>query len=75
MLDPFCGQRGEALGGDAGLIGGVVIVRQHGTKIHAGENCGCGSDYTLFAKVAGTVKFYERKNRKYCSIVAVEAEN
>ena len=43
---------------------GEVIVRQRGTKI-----CGCGKDYTLFALVAGTVKFHERKNRKYCSIV------
>ena len=45
------------------------IVRQRGTKIHPGANCGCGKDYTLFALVAGTVKFHERKNRKYCSIV------
>ncbi len=48
---------------------GEVIVRQRGTKIHPGANCGCGKDYTLFALVAGTVKFHERKNRKYCSIV------
>ena len=55
---------------------GEVIVRQHGTKIHPGANVGCGSDYTLFAKVAGNVKFYERKDRKYCAIVEVEqAEN
>ena len=55
---------------------GEVIVRQHGTKIHAGENVGQGTDYTLFAKAAGAVKFYERMNRKYCSVVEVEqAEN
>ena len=48
---------------------GEVIVRQHGTKIHAGENCGCGSDYTLFAKVAGKVAYIERNNRKYATIV------
>lgn len=48
---------------------GEIIVRQHGTKIHPGENCGLGSDYTLFAKVSGQVLFHERKNRKYCSIV------
>ena len=52
---------------------GEVIVRQRGTKIHPGHNCGCGKDYTLFALTAGTVKFHERKNRKYCSIVPVEA--
>ncbi|MBO5770282.1 MAG: 50S ribosomal protein L27 [Spirochaetales bacterium] len=50
---------------------GEVIVRQRGTKIHPGANCGCGNDYTLFAKVAGTVEFMERKNRKYCNIIEV----
>ncbi len=48
---------------------GEVIVRQRGTKIHPAENCGLGKDYTLFALKAGQVKFFERKNRKYCSIV------
>jgi large subunit ribosomal protein L27 len=50
---------------------GEVIVRQRGTKIHPGANCGCGNDYTLFAKVTGTVEFMERKNRKYCNIIEV----
>ena len=49
--------------------GGEIIVRQRGTQIHAGENVGCGKDYTLFAKVAGTVKFVNRKNRKFATIV------
>ncbi len=53
---------------------GEIIVRQRGTKIHAGENCGLGKDYTLFALKAGTVKFIERRNRKYCTIVEA-AEN
>ncbi len=48
---------------------GEVIVRQRGTKIHPGANCGLGKDYTLFALVTGTVQFSERKNRKYCNIV------
>lgn len=48
---------------------GEIIVRQRGTKIHPGANCGLGKDYTLFALVAGTVKFVDRKNRKYCTIV------
>ncbi len=48
---------------------GEIIVRQKGTKIHPGANCGLGKDYTLFAKVTGTVLFHERNNRKYCSIV------
>jgi len=36
---------------------GEIIVRQRGTQIRPGNNVGCGRDYTLFAKAAGTVKF------------------
>lgn len=49
---------------------GSIIVRQKGTKVHAGANVGTGSDYTLFAKVDGTVKFsWFRNNRKRVEIV------
>ncbi|MGE4583762.1 MAG: 50S ribosomal protein L27 [Sphaerochaeta sp.] len=48
---------------------GEIIVRQHGTKFHPGQNVGLGSDYTLFAKAEGTVLFHSRNNRKYVSIV------
>jgi len=53
---------------------GEIIVRQHGTKIHPGENCGCGRDYTLFAKIGGTVSFSRRKDRKYVNIVPADGE-
>ncbi|MCY1152063.1 MAG: 50S ribosomal protein L27 [Sphaerochaetaceae bacterium] len=56
------------------VTAGEVLVRQHGTKFHPGENVGCGSDYTLFAKIDGKVKFTERKNRKYVTIEAVEGK-
>ena len=48
---------------------GAIIYRQRGTKVHPGNNVGRGGDDTLFAKVAGTVK-YERlgKNRKQVSV-------
>ena len=36
---------------------GSIIVRQRGTKIHAGPNVGMGRDHTLFAKVAGRIEF------------------
>jgi large subunit ribosomal protein L27 len=36
---------------------GSIIVRQKGTKFHAGENVGIGRDWTLFAKISGVVKF------------------
>lgn len=36
---------------------GSILVRQIGTKYHAGDNVGIGRDWTLFAKVDGVVKF------------------
>jgi large subunit ribosomal protein L27 len=36
---------------------GSIIVRQRGTKFHAGANVGMGKDHTLFAKDTGHVKF------------------
>ena len=36
---------------------GSILIRQRGTKIHAGTNVGCGRDFTLFALVDGAVKF------------------
>ena len=50
---------------------GNIIVRQKGTKIHPGTNVGVGKDYTLFAKIDGTVTF-ERfdKYRKKVSVYA-----
>lgn len=53
------------------VTAGSILVRQRGTKIHAGTNVGRGRDDTLFAKIAGIVKFqnYGPKSRKYVSIV------
>ena len=50
---------------------GTILVRQHGTHIHPGENVGIGKDDTLFALIDGKVKF-ERlgKDRKMCSVYA-----
>jgi large subunit ribosomal protein L27 len=42
------------------VSGGSIIVRQRGTKFKPGLNVGIGKDDTLFAKVAGTVKFQDR---------------
>ena len=36
---------------------GTILVRQHGTHIHAGENVGVGRDYTLYALINGIVKY------------------
>ena len=50
---------------------GNIIVRQRGTKFHAGNGVGIGRDHTLFALVDGTVEFKTRgeKNRKYVNVV------
>jgi large subunit ribosomal protein L27 len=42
------------------VTGGTIIVRQRGTRIKPGLNVGRGKDDTLFAKVAGRVKFVDR---------------
>lgn len=49
---------------------GNIIVRQRGTKIHAGSNVGLGKDHTIFALVDGIVSFSRKdKNRKKVSVI------
>ena len=43
--------------GEQFVSAGSIIVRQRGTRMHAGENVGMGKDHTLFAKVDGKVPF------------------
>ena len=52
---------------------GTILVRQHGTHIHPGENVGRGKDDTLFALAAGAVEFGRARDRKVVNIVPVEA--
>lgn len=56
------------------VVGGNIIVRQHGTKFHAGKGVGEGRDYTLFATADGVVEFVTRQRRRYINVVPVEAE-
>ena len=46
----------KAYGGEQ-VRAGSIIVRQRGTKFHAGRNVGQGSDYTLFSLIDGVVRF------------------
>jgi len=39
---------------------GSILVRQRGTRLHAGVNVGIGKDHTLFAKITGTVVFGQK---------------
>ncbi|ADC90157.1 ribosomal protein L27 [Thermocrinis albus DSM 14484] len=51
---------------------GNILVRQRGTRIYPGKNVGMGSDFTLFALVDGVVKFENRRNRKYVSVIPLQ---
>ena len=56
------------------ITAGTIIVRQLGTKIHAGTNVRVGRDFTLFSLIDGVVKFerYDR-NRKKVSVYPAPA--
>jgi len=58
--------------GDETVRAGNILVRQRGTRFHAGVNVGLGRDHTLFAKSDGKVVFEQKgpKNRTYISVVA-----
>ncbi|MDX1496449.1 MAG: 50S ribosomal protein L27 [Salinisphaeraceae bacterium] len=61
----------KRFGGEA-VRAGNIIVRQRGTRFHAGTNVGIGNDHTLFAKADGEVRFETKgpQNRKFVSVVA-----
>ncbi|WP_232683418.1 50S ribosomal protein L27 [Pseudomonas aeruginosa] len=63
---------GVKLFGGQAVKAGNILVRQRGSKFHAGYGVGLGKDHTLFAKVDGVVKFETKGafGRKYVSIVA-----
>ena len=62
----------KLFGGQLALAGNIII-RQRGTKFHAGENVYLGKDYTMHAQVDGTVKFRKgRNNRTVVSIIPFE---
>lgn len=49
--------RGVKCFGGQRVTAGSILVRQCGTRIHPGSNVGLGSDYTLFSKIDGIVKY------------------
>jgi len=59
---------GKCLGvkryGGQAVKAGEILVRQRGTTFHPGENVGIGSDYTIFSKVQGLVKFENMTRKK-----------
>ena len=55
------------------VVAGNIIVRQRGTRVHPGENCGDGKDHTLFAKADGVVRFRFYKKGRQCVDIVVPA--
>ena len=55
------------------VLAGSILVRQRGSKLHAGKNVGIGRDWTLFALKDGNVKF--DKNGRRVNVVATTAKN
>ena len=54
------------------VLPGNILIRQRGTKVHAGTNVAMGKDYTLFAKVGGKVVFRQgAKRRTYVSVMPI----
>jgi large subunit ribosomal protein L27 len=62
---------GVKLFGGQAAKAGSIIVRQRGTRFHAGANVKVGRDHTLFATADGVVTFEVKgpENRKFVSIV------
>ncbi|MEO1201886.1 MAG: 50S ribosomal protein L27 [Pseudomonadota bacterium] len=59
--------------GGQSVVAGNIIIRQRGTRYHAGENVGVGRDHTLFAKANGKVRFERKGPRQRQFVSVVEA--
>lgn len=58
----------KRFGGES-VLAGTIIMRQRGSKLHAGKNVGIGRDWTLFALKDGTVKF-DKAHRSVAIVTA-----
>ena len=68
------GQRlGVKMFGGEQCRAGNIIIRQHGTKWHPGENVGLGRDYTIFALIDGRLAYRKKANgRTFVSVMPVQ---
>lgn len=73
--DSISKRLGVKLFGGESVSAGNIIVRQRGTRYHAGENVGIGKDHTLFAKADGKVKFQSKgpEKRTFVSVETASA--
>ena len=62
--------------GDGQIVSaGSILVRQRGTRMHAGKNVGVGNDHTLFTLIDGRVAFERfQRTRKRVAVYPVENE-
>ncbi len=68
-------RRGVKRFGGQFVKSGNILVKQCGTKVHAGKNVGIGKDYTLYAMIDGVVSYKNgRADRKYVSVLPAAAQ-
>ena len=48
---------------------GSILVRQKGTKVHAGKNVSMGKDFTLFSLIDGVVKFKQLNSKSVIDVI------
>lgn len=60
---------GVKLYGGEKVFPGNILVRQKGTKFHAGSGVSMGKDFTLFALEEGTVRFKALRGKKYVEVM------
>ena len=61
--DSHAQRLGVKIFGGQKILAGNIIIRQRGTKLHAGKNVGTGRDWTLFALKDGTLLFDKAHRR------------
>ena len=67
---------GVKIYGDQPIVAGNIIVRQRGTRFHAGLNVGLGKDHTLYALIDGVVRFAVRgpASRQFVDVIPAEQQ-
>jgi large subunit ribosomal protein L27 len=65
LRDSISKRLGVKVFGSQTVHAGDIIVRQRGSKFYAGQNVGMGGDDTLFAKIAGVVRFQNKTVRNF----------
>lgn len=66
--DSVAKRLGVKIFGGASALPGNIIIRQKGTRFFPGNGVLMGKDYTLFAKISGTVNFITKKGKKFVEI-------